>query len=254
MRGAGYIIYMLKNKVTLGSILAVLLAGGSVGGYVLVRDHQADLFEKSVHEVVYVVDGDTVDIENEVRVRLLGIDAPENGECLYTESRAFLTELVGGKQVYLRKDISGSDRYGRLLRYLVIPADNPSEDEVLVQEVLVRSGYAQTLAEAPDNRYRDLLSSAQQEARIAERGMWGACEVVVAEDELREQDSEPIDPSCVIKGNISEKGNGKLYFYPGCPNYNRVKVDTRKGEAYFCTEDEAVVAGFERSASCDNTF
>lgn len=246
---------MLKNKVTLGSILTVLLAGGSVGGYVLVRDHQADLFEKSIHEVVYVVDGDTVDIENKVRIRLLGIDAPEKDECFYEESRAFLTGLVEGKQVYIRKDISGSDRYGRLLRYLVIPADDPSEDEVLVQEVLVREGYAVRNPESADNRYRDLLSSAEQEARKSVRGMWESCDMAPAETEaLRERDAGPTDPNCVIKGNISEKGNGRLYFYPGCPNYNRVKVDTRKGEAYFCTEDEAVAAGFERSASCDNTF
>lgn len=245
----------MSNKVALGSILTVLLAGGSVGGYVLVRDHQADLFEKSIHEVVYVVDGDTLDIENEVRVRLLGIDAPERNECFYEESRAFLKELVEGKNVYLRKDISGTDAYGRLLRYVVIPADDPTEDEVLVQDVLLREGYTQKNPQAPDNRYRDLFSSAQQEARQTERGMWSACEVELPkEEELREVDSEPSDPSCTIKGNISEKGYARLYFYEGCPNYNRIKIDTRKGEGYFCSPEEAEAAGFSRSESCDNTF
>ena len=42
--------------------------------------------------------------------------------------------------------------------------------------------------------------------------------------------SAPPSPECTIKGNISEKGYGKLYFLEGYPNYLKVKVDTRKGE------------------------
>lgn len=241
------------NKKVLSLIFSVLIAGGTVAGYRVVEDTQASLFENSVHVVTYVVDGDTVDIEDDVRIRLLGIDAPERGECFYEESKAFLEELVEEKNIYIEKDISGSDRYGRLLRYMYIPSSAPEEDDMFVQERLVRTGHADVFAAAPDNRYRDLLSSAREEARNKGFGMWGACDVAVSDD-LRERDALPIDASCTIKGNISEKGYGKHYFVEGCPNYNRVKVDVRKGEAYFCTAEEAEIAGFTRSESCNNSF
>lgn len=245
---------MKKRTKVLATLFSLLLAGGSVGGYILVRDNNADLFENSVHQVLHVVDGDTIDIERDVRIRLLGIDAPGRGECFYNESKAYLEELIEGETIRIEKDISGSDRYDRLLRYVYLVADNPKDDDMFVQDALVRAGYANILPVAPDNRYRDLLSSAREEARKEERGMWSACDIIIEEDSLREQASTPSDPSCTIKGNISEKGYGKSYFLEGCPNYNRVKIDTKKGEAYFCTEEEAENAGFTRSESCDNAF
>jgi len=67
---------------------------------------------------------------------------------------------------------------------------------------------------------------------------------------LREKDSGPSDPECIIKGNISEKGYGKTYLIPGCDNYKNVKIDQRKGEKYFCTEEEAFEAGFRKATNC----
>ncbi len=241
------------KKITLGALIAMLLAGGSVAGYKIVRDTKADAFENSVHQVVYVADGDTVDVENKVRIRLLGINAPERGDCHYAESRDYLKTLLGDAHVRIEKDITGADRYGRLLRYMYIVADTPSEDDVFVNEALVRQGHAKVLAVAPDNRYRDLLASAQEDAKLNGRGLWSEC----AQEEspsLREVDAGPENPTCTIKGNISEKAYGRNYFLEGCPNYNRIKIDTRKGESYFCTEQEAEDAGFSRSASCANTF
>jgi len=235
-------------------IIATLLAGGTGYGYTVIRDNDADIFESSIHEVTHVVDGDTIDVENDIRIRLLGIDAPARGECGYSESRAYLEELLKEKQIYIEKDITGADRYDRLLRYIYVPSDDIREDDVLVQDALLRAGWARTLAIAPDTRYRDLFASAQEEAKRAELGIWGLCdptEEVLAE---RQADSDPTDPSCTIKGNISEKSYGRNYFEVGCPNYNRIKIDVSKGEGYFCTAEEAVEAGFTRSASCANAF
>lgn len=71
--------------------------------------------------VVDVIDGDTIDVEGGRRVRLIGIDTPERGECGYSEAAAALRSLVGGKAVRLvpgaRDDV---DRYGRLLRYVEV--------------------------------------------------------------------------------------------------------------------------------------
>jgi len=113
----------------------------------------------------------------------------------------------------------------------------------------VRQGLAIDIGIAPDNRYRDLLSSAGEEAKRERRGIWENCDRDEALS-LREEDSLPQDPSCNIKGNISEKGYGKTYLIPGCDNYNSVKIDTRKGEQFFCTEEEAVTAGFRKATNC----
>ena len=245
----------MKNKSIISLILAILLSGGVVGGYKVVRDNRADTFENSIHSVVYVVDGDTIDIENDVRIRFLGVDTPERGACYYDEAKVFLEDLLEGKDIRIEKDISGSDRYDRLLRYVYIPADDPQDDDTFVNEKLLRLGFARTFAIAPDNRYRDLFASAQEEAKKKSRGMWGACDVKEKDTQaLRENDTLPPSEDCIIKGNISEKGYGKNYFLEFCPNYNRIKIDPRKGEQYFCTEKQAQKAGFTRSASCDNTF
>jgi micrococcal nuclease len=238
----------------LGMIIATLLAGGAAGyGYTVIRDNDADIFESSVHQVVYVADGDTVDLENDVRVRLLGIDSPEKSDCGYEQSKAFVTNLLKGQHVRVQKDITGADRYGRLLRYMYVVADEVDEDDQLVNLVIVQAGHAKTMAIAPDNRYRDLLATAQDEARREGLGLWSACEQS-DDTEVRQQDSDPIDPNCTIKGNISEKSYGRNYFEEGCPNYNRIKIDVSKGEGYFCTQAEANAAGFTRSVSCANAF
>lgn len=242
------------TKSVLAGIIATLLAGGASYGYIVIRDNQADIFESSIHEVIHVVDGDTIDIENDVRIRLLGIDAPARGECGYAESRDYLEELLKSKKIYIEKDITGADRYDRLLRYLYVPSDDIRDDDVLVQDAMLRAGWVRTLAIAPDTRYRDLFASAQEEAKRAELGIWGLCdptEEVLAE---RQADASPSDPNCTIKGNISEKSYGRNFFTEGCPNYNRIKIDVSKGEQYFCTAEEAEAAGFTYSASCNNTF
>ncbi|HDX9578910.1 TPA: cell envelope integrity protein TolA [Bacillus pseudomycoides] len=52
---------------------------------------------------------------------------------------------------------------------------------------------------------------------------------------------------CEIKGNINTKTHEKIYHLPGDAYYNRTKVDERKGEKWFCTEQDAINAGFRRS-------
>ena len=247
----------MPKKLAL-SLIALLISGGSLGGYKVVQDNKATAFENDIHIVTHVVDGDTIDIENDKRIRLLGIDSPERDACYYEESRDALYDLILEKEITIEKDISGTDRYDRFLRYVYVPSDSPEEDDLFVNEWLVRGGYATTFAVAPDNRYRDLLSSAQQEAREKERGLWGdSCEYTAEYESaasLREQGSAPPNSECTIKGNISEKGYGRLYFVEGCPNYSRIKIDERKGEQWFCSESEAQKSGFTKSESCANTF
>ena len=244
------------SRKTILGVIGLLVATGGYGGYTVVKGYQkyGGDFETRRHIVARVIDGDTVELEDKVTVRLLGVNAPERGECYFDASKGVLEALAEGQSVLIEKDITGKDRYGRLLRYLKIPSDDPKENDVLVNNELVRRGAVFALSTAPDTKYRDLFATSQRKAKEAGTGLWGACNYETKDENLREEDSAPPSPKCVIKGNISEKGYGRNYFMEGCPDYLRIKVDPRKGEAWFCSEREAQKAGFTRSASCDNPF
>lgn len=118
--------------------------------------------------VLSVTDGDSivVEVDGEVReVRYIGIDCPEGTEALGPEATRENAELVGGKMVELERDVSETDRYGRLLRYVWV-------GDLLVNGELVRLGYATARAYPPDVRHQDLLARLEKEAREAGRGLW----------------------------------------------------------------------------------
>jgi endonuclease YncB( thermonuclease family) len=71
--------------------------------------------------VVAVVDGDTLDVAGVGRVRLIGIDTPERGECGYAVATQALSAQALGRQVTLLAGAQDdTDRYGRLLRYVIV--------------------------------------------------------------------------------------------------------------------------------------
>lgn len=124
-------------------------------------------------KVVNVVDGDTIKVETGETVRYIGIDTPETVhpdkpvQCYGKEASNKNTELVEGKVVELEKDVSEKDKYGRLLRYIWL-------DDVLINEVLVREGYAQSSTYPPDVKYQDRIVEAQRQAREVQKGLWGS--------------------------------------------------------------------------------
>jgi endonuclease YncB( thermonuclease family) len=85
--------------------------------------------------VVEVIDGDTVDLGNGERVRLVGIDTPERGECGYEKAADSLSALVLGRHVELVRSDEDRDQYDRLLRYVDV-------DGVDAGLTLVRRGLA----------------------------------------------------------------------------------------------------------------
>lgn len=123
--------------------------------------------------VARVVDGDTIVLADGRKVRYIGIDTPETKHpskpvgCFGQEATDFNKELVDGKTVRLEKDVSETDRYGRLLRYVYT-------DEIMVNEKLVRDGFARASTYPPDVKHQTLLQEAQTQARTEKRGLWGA--------------------------------------------------------------------------------
>lgn len=126
-------------------------------------------------QVVSVTDGDTLTVRlngiNE-RVRLIGINAPEAGECFASEATAELRSLTFGATVELVTDRTSRDDYGRLLRYVFV--QDPQRGTVFVNEVLVEGGFAIANRYEPDTARADDLDTAQAFAQTAGRGLWGA--------------------------------------------------------------------------------
>ena len=118
--------------------------------------------------VTRVIDGDTITIAGGYKVRYIGIDTPEvypRVEAFGIEAWQANRELVEGKEVRLERDVTETDRYGRLLRYVYV-------DDIFVNAELVRLGLARSKAYPPDTEYQDLLEEMEAEAREAGRGMW----------------------------------------------------------------------------------
>lgn len=239
---------MPKNlKLILLTISALIF--GYAGGFNTPKEQVCPLPENQ-YNVASVTDGDTIRVKDIKidRVRLLGLNSPEKGECYFKESKEVMESLLTNQKVRLDKDVTLKDQYNRDLRYVFLIKED--QDNIFINDYLIRNGYAFYKSVPPDTRYRDLFSSAQEEAKKQRKGLWGLCEVYNEVNALRESDPGPQDPNCLIKGNISEKGFGKTYLVKGCDNYNRVKIDPRKGETYFCTEKEAQAAGFRKATNC----
>jgi micrococcal nuclease len=124
--------------------------------------------------VARVVDGDTIELEDGRRVRLLQVDAPEPGEneCYSQEATQALRELLpGGTRIRLVTDpaLDERDRYDRLLRYVF-------EGRRHVNLLLVQRGAASVwFFEGERGMHADRLLRAARNAKDAGRGLWGAC-------------------------------------------------------------------------------
>jgi len=127
--------------------------------------------EGEIHTVSHVVDGDTIKLENGKVVRYIGIDTPETVDprkpvqCFGAEASAKNKQLIEGKEVRLVKDVSETDKYGRILRYVYI-------GDTFVNDYLVRNGYAHSSTYPPDVKFQDQFKKAEEEARINKRGLW----------------------------------------------------------------------------------
>jgi endonuclease YncB( thermonuclease family) len=136
-----------------------------------------------ISKVTYVYDGDTVEISTGERVRYIGIDATEvqhgnqKAQCFSGEAAEKNKELVLNKEVKLEKDVSDKDKYGRLLRYVYLPAGEAGVGNIFVNKYLTRFGFAYDWAVSPDVKFSQELKEAQNEARANQRGLWapGTC-------------------------------------------------------------------------------
>ena len=113
--------------------------------------------------VTGVIDGDTIDVNiggQTFRVRYIGINTPEAGEACGSEATAANAALLSGQAVTLIKDVSETDQFGRLLRYVYV-------GDVFVNAELVTQGYAEAVEYPPDTAQASILESLERQARAA---------------------------------------------------------------------------------------
>lgn len=143
--------------------------------------------------VIGIVDGDTIHVsigDDEYFLRYIGIDCPESKhprkpvEWMAPEAAEANHKLVEGKTVLLEQDVSNTDRYNRLLRYVWI-------GDMMVNEELVRQGFAYSKAYEPDTKYQNLLNKAEQEAKVAKRGVWGDCPTATVAPVVTQAPTQP---------------------------------------------------------------
>jgi micrococcal nuclease len=130
-------------------------------------------------KVARIIDGDTIVLSDGRRVRYLGINAPEittnakKAQCFAQEAKTSNENLVLGKTVRLEKDTTNRDKYGRLLRFVFV--NSVGGQEVLVNDYLIRQGFAKVLSIPPDLKLESQFNDALDEAQFNRRGLWEAC-------------------------------------------------------------------------------
>ena len=121
-------------------------------------------------EVTHVFDGDTIEVELDgraYRLRYIGVDTPERDEPYYQAAFDFNRDLVAGQTVTLVRDVSETDQYGRLLRYVYL------SDGTFVNAAIIRQGMGRLVTFPPDVAQTENLKGLQAEARQAGAGLWG---------------------------------------------------------------------------------
>lgn len=142
---------------------------------------------KRFYKVTQVIDGDTIQLDDygkSLKIRLIGIDAPEKDqkECFSIEAMNKLKEMIGENLVYLELDESQGefDKYQRTLAY-VYPESNPTKNLNLE---LISEGYAHEYTYNKPYKYQEEFKQAEKEAMLNKKGLWSdsACPTIIVQN------------------------------------------------------------------------
>jgi micrococcal nuclease len=179
------LIKIITKVVSTLAVLLLLLYFGWM--YVIPRliEHESKL--KDIHLVIRVIDGDTFELDNKERVRMLGIDTPEKYESSKLDADVqrngmdkktiqklgelasiYTKRLIEGKKVTLIPESNYDDKdvYGRLLRYVYL------EDGTFVNKNIVEEGYATAYRKYKISKLDEFITC-ENEAREKHTGLWG---------------------------------------------------------------------------------
>ena len=170
-------IYSLLVLLAWGSLNAAYLGGS--GPIAQAAENRET--EPAGRRVTRVVDGDTIVLSPNDKVRLIGVDTPETVhpkktvECYGKEAKEFTRSTVAGQTIRLVLDDANAgrrhkDRYGRTLGYVYL------QDGMMLNAELVRRGFAHAYTRFPF-RYLVEFRRLEQEARGRAAGLWSSCPV-----------------------------------------------------------------------------
>ena len=229
-------------RLVASALVAAILCAGTGS-----RENRTHTIQGEIGGSAKVVDGDTV-VVNATRIRLEGIDAPEAGQtcgrqpscrrhasgmCDWpcgTAATAALAGLIEGKVV--RCEARGADRYGRTLAVCFLGEQD-------VNAWMVRQGHAWAFV-----RYSTRYVAEGRQARLLRLGIWQGEAIPAWEHRARRWAAagSQAPQGCTIKGNVTARG--KIYHMPWSPWYAQIDMDAGNGRRWFCTEAEALAAGW----------
>jgi micrococcal nuclease len=171
-------------------------------------------------KVTKVIDGDTIKLNNSQTIRFSGINTPETGECYYQEAKDKLTEMILEKDVFLEKDKTNADKYGRQLRYVYI-------DNIMTNSFLVENGYARVFDRYEnDTKKYEELKILEETAKSAMLGIW---------------DCEKKKNDCLYVGSKTSK----TYHKPDCKFAKKIKP-----ENLVCYRTDLEIKGLNPCSTC----
>jgi endonuclease YncB( thermonuclease family) len=214
-------------------------SGGGLGNLAAVGNLQLIGSSKPLQGRAYAIGADSVRIAG-TTVKLAGIEAPESEQRCGKASRSWrcgeaaaaaLYRLVNGRTISCA--LSGNDGTGRALGQCSV-----AQKDIAAE--LVRQGHV-----FADGSIIGRYSSQEREARSAKTGLWsGDVERPAAyRDKLWAEAKRRAPDGCPIKGQVA--GTQRTYVLPWSPDYERARVQKTRGERWFCSEQEALTAGFK---------
>ena len=211
----------VKRFVPIGIVIAVITSFVFTG----IASQKAPSIPSTAEKalVARVIDGDTIQLADGRKVRLIGVDTPETVhpqkevEYYGKEASDFTKSMLEGKEVYLEYDIQPTDKYGRTLAYIWL------SDGTLFNELLVLKGFAQVATFPPNVKYVERFTAAQKQAIEANAGLWA-----------KESMEKPKAQAKEITVYITKTGN--KYHRAGCKYLKKscipISLEEAKAEGY----------------------
>jgi len=212
-------------------LLCILFIVSGIYYYNLASNNEKETMQS---KLIRVVDGDTIEIENGIKVRLLGINTPEKGQIYYEEAKEYLKQFENES---ITIETKGVDKYGRILGHVF-------NEKTHLNEEIMQNGFATLYYYGEDNYYSS-LKKAESKAREEEEGIWkksprtGCLELLelkYEEDTERCSNEEVVrikksltTPPCSCRNSQSapchsehsEESTSQFDIPPACPEHGR---------------------------------